>query len=160
MTIGAHSYGSTANVAALTPRYVDKVTFLFTTATRPTLATVETQINQISSLANSMLSDAGFVTPITQADVKLAIDAFIDEEVAAIVEGINGSGRFGPTTKEPGQSRYRLIVDDLKLFIQSNRQGFINLGAALLPTTPPTDTTLQVNILQINRGYDLTGRPL
>lgn len=129
MTITANSYGSTSEVASLTPRYA-AVSGLFDTTTQPTLATVETQINQISGLANSILAQAGFVIPISQTDAKLALDIFVNEEVAAIVEGINGSGRFGPTTKEVGRSRFALIMDDLRSFVQANVQGFTNMGAA------------------------------
>jgi hypothetical protein len=129
MTIAANSYGSTSDVAALTPRYADNVTFLFTTSTRPTLATVETQINQASGLCNSILAQAGFKIPVTQEDCKLALDIFVNEEVAAICEGINGSGRFGPTTKQPSQSRFAIIMDDLKAFVEANATGFENMGA-------------------------------
>jgi len=128
MPIAANSYGATADVAALTPRYATSGG-VFDTTTRPTLATVETQINQVSGLCNSMLAQAGFKTPVTQADAKLALDIFVNEEVAAIVEGINGSGRFGPTTKEPGRSRFSIILDDMSAFITANSGGFENLGA-------------------------------
>ena len=127
MTINEHAYGSPSDVAALVPRYAT-VGGVFDTTTRPTLATVETQVNQVSALANSLISNAGFVVPISQADAKLALDIFINEEVAAIAEGINGSGRFGPTTKEPGRSRFAIIMDDLRTFIQANKQGWVNLG--------------------------------
>jgi len=128
MTIGANSYGTTGGVSALTPRYAT-AGGVFDTTTRPTLAQVESLIDQVSGLANSMLAQAGFKTPVTQADVKLALDIFVNEEVAAIAEGINGSGRFGPTMKEPGRSRFALIMDDLKAFIEGNSSGFENLGA-------------------------------
>jgi hypothetical protein len=128
MTIGANSYGTTGGVSALTPRYATSGG-VFDTTTRPTIATVEAQIDQISGLCNSILAQAGFKVPITQADCKLAIDIFVNEEVAAIVEGINGSGRFGPTTKEPGKSRFALIMDDLQAFVTANAGGFENMGA-------------------------------
>lgn len=133
MTIGLRSYGSTSDVAVLVPRYANS-SAVFDGTTRPTLTTVESQIDQISGLANSILAQAGFVTPVVQADAKLALDIFVNEEVAAIVEGINGSGRFGPTTKEPGRSRFALIMDDLKSFIQANKQGFVNLGVEVYVT--------------------------
>jgi hypothetical protein len=128
MAIGANSYGSTGGVAALTPRYATSGG-IFDGTTRPTLTTVESQIDQISGLCNSILAQAGFKTPITQADCKLSLDIFVNEEVASIVEGINGSGRFGPTTKEPARSRFALIMDDLKDFVSANSGGFENLGA-------------------------------
>jgi hypothetical protein len=128
MTISVRSYGTTGGVSALTPRYATSGG-VFDGTTRPTITIVEAQIDQISGLANSILSQAGFKIPVSQADCKLALDIFVNEEVAAIVEGINGSGRFGPTTKEPGRSRFQLIMDDLKSFIEANAQGFENLGA-------------------------------
>lgn len=127
MTVSSNSYGSTSGVAELTPRYAN-ASFVFDATTRPTISTIEAQINQVSALANSIIADALFMTPIVQADAKLALDIFVNEEVAAIVEGINGSGRFGPTTKEPGRSRFTIIIDDLKTFIQSVRQGWVNMG--------------------------------
>lgn len=133
MTIGANSYGSTSGVAVLVPRYAN-ASAAFDGTTRPVLTTVESQIDQISGLANSILAQAGFITPVSQSDAKLALDIFVNEEVAAIVEGINGSGRFGPTTKEPGRSRFAIIVDDLKTFIEANKQGFVNLGVLLSVT--------------------------
>lgn len=129
MAIGINSYGSTGGVAALTPRYANS-SGVFDATTRPTLTTIEQQIDQVSGLANSILAQAGFKTPITQADCKLALDIFVNEEVAAISEGINGSGRFGPTTKEPVKSRFSLIMDDLKAFVEANAGGFENLGAS------------------------------
>lgn len=126
--IGVNSYGSTSDVAALTPRYAN-VSGVFDTTTRPTLATVETLINQVSGLANSILAQAGFKVPLIQADAKLTLDIFVNEEVAAICEGINGSGRFGPTTKAPGKSRFSIITDDLQMFITVSAGGFENLGA-------------------------------
>ncbi len=128
MAIGANSYGATGDVAILVPRYAT-AGVVFDGTTRPTLTAVEKQIDQVSGLCNSMLAQAGFKTPVSQADAKLALDIFVNEEVAAIVEGINGSGRFGPTTKEPGRSRFAIILDDLKDFIQANAGGFENLGA-------------------------------
>jgi len=136
LTISSNSYGSTSGVAVLVPRYANTSGAFDNlgappTGTRPSLATVESLIDQVSGLANSILASALFVTPITQADSKLAIDMFVNEEVAAIVEGINGSGRFGPTSKEPGQSRFGIIMDDLKAFVQANKQGFVNNGATV-----------------------------
>lgn len=133
MSIAANSYGSTSGVAVLTPRYANSSGVFDNlgnppTGTRPSLSTVESQIDQISGLANSILAQYGFSVPVKQADAKLALDIFVNEEVAAIVEGINGSGRFGPTTKEPGRSRFTLIMDDLQTFIKVNVQGWTNLG--------------------------------
>jgi hypothetical protein len=129
MSVGTNSYGSAAGVGALVPRYAGS-TGGFDTTTRPTLAQVEALIDQVSSLINMILSKEGFAIPVVQADAKLALTIFSQEEVAAICEGINGSGRFGPTTKSPGKSRFSLITDDIQDFIESNSIGFEALGAS------------------------------
>jgi hypothetical protein len=129
MAVGANSYGSAAGVGALVPRYAG-TTGAFDGTTRPTATQVEALIDQISSLINMILSKEGFTIPISQADTKLALTIFSQEEVAAICEGINGSGRFGPTTKSPGRSRFSLITDDIQDFIETNSIGFEALGAA------------------------------
>jgi hypothetical protein len=131
MAIGANSYGSTSGVAALCPRYVNTASpGVFDTTTRPTLTIVESQIDQVSALCNAMLANAGFDIPVDQADCVLLLAFFVNQEVAAIVEGINGSGRFGPTTKsECGKGRFALIMDDVKAFIDGNAPGFERMGA-------------------------------
>ena len=154
MTIGAHSYGSTSGVAVLVPRYAN-ASFVFDANTRPTISTVESLIDQVSALANSILASALFQTPVTQADVKLALDIFVNEEVAAIVEGINGSGRFGPTAKEPGQSRFGIIMDDLKSFIQANKQGWVNIGATVNTIETESLSTGVISMDFVDHNEDL-----
>ena len=129
MTIGANSYGSAAGVAVLVPRYAN-TSGAFDGTTRPTLAQVEAEIDMVSALVNSMLATNGFSVPVTQADVLLALGYFVNMETAAIVEGINGSGRFGPTTKsDGGKGRFALLVDDVKEFIEANAIGWERMGA-------------------------------
>lgn len=128
MAIGANSYGDTAEIAGLTPRWANK-SGLFDGSTRPTLTNVESNVDQVSGILNVCLSKEGFTIPVSQADAKLSLDIFVNQEVAAIVEGINGSGRFGPTAKEVGKrGRWALIMDDAKLFISENAAGFERLG--------------------------------
>ena len=130
-SVGANSYGSPSGVAALTPRYANGVgTFL--TTDRPSLQGVINLIDQVSGLLNSILSQSGFLVPVSSVlapDVILALTIFVQEEVASIVEGINGSGRFGPTSKTPNQSRFNLIMIDIQDFIIANADGFERLGA-------------------------------
>lgn len=131
MTIGANSYGSVADVAGMVPRYADAGGDNFSTATRPTLSQVEGWINQISAILNGMLAEAGFVIPVTQTDVKAALGFFVIQEVASLAEGVNGSGRFGPTAKQPGnKGRFTVLVEDAQAYIQGNKAGFDRLGAA------------------------------
>lgn len=130
MAIGANSYGSVAGVAVLVPRYAT-TGGTFDGTTRPVLATVEGQIDQVSALVNAILGNAGFAVPVDQADCVLLLAFFVNQEVAAIVEGINGSGRFGPVPKEGGgKGRFALIMEDVKAFVDANAPGFERMGAA------------------------------
>jgi len=126
MAIGANSYGTVAGVAALTPRYSGSD---FAATTRPALSTVESWIDEISAITNMILANVGFETPISQAQPKLMLDIFVNQEVAAMVEGVNGSGRFGPTAKKGIGNRFNIIFDDVKDFIDSIAIGIEREGA-------------------------------
>lgn len=122
-------YGTSAGVAALTPRYANG-TADFATNDRPTKAQVETFLAQMSNLLDAIMADVGFTTPVTDADVISILTMFVQDEVAAIVEGINGSGRFGPTTKAPKKGRYQMIFDDIQAFVYETASGLERMGAA------------------------------
>lgn len=123
------SYGSTSEVANLTPRYVNG-SGVFDTTTRPALATVTTWLTQLSGMIDSMMAKNGFATPVTNATVKAALDLFVDQEAAALAEGVNGSGRFGPSTgKGGGRGRFALMLDDIATFIDAYAFGFEQAGA-------------------------------
>jgi len=123
------SYGTSTGVAAFVPRYATTAGD-FSTATRPTQTQVVTFIDQVSSLVNSILGKYGFSIPVTDTLVTDMLKLFVEEEVAAIAEGINGSGRFGPTTKTPKKSRFQIILDDVQEFVEENAVGIESLGAS------------------------------
>ena len=152
MAIGANSYGDTDEIAYLVPRYTDSSTKLFTAATVPTLTTIESYTDQVSGILNSYLAEEGFNIPVTQADAKLALDLFVNQEVAAIAEGINGSGRFGPTATAKGKgTRFSVIMHEAKEFIEANKTGFENLGAGRAK-----DTTSYIGYRDTNNAGDAT----
>lgn len=126
MALATNSYGTTAGVAALTPRYAQNGDF--TTETRPTLDEVENIQDQVSAVLNMILASNGVTVPVTQADVVRVCAFFVQEEVAAIVEGINGSGRFGAGNKRGG-NRHQMILEDVKGFVGDTLLGMYNLGA-------------------------------
>ena len=129
MAIGANSYGDILEVAALVPRWAG-ASGEFDEGTRPTQRQVESIIDQVSGVVNSILAQNGFAIPVSQADAKLMLDFFVNEEVAAIVAGINGSGRFGPTSKAPGKDgRFAVILSDVQAFIAASAVGIERLGA-------------------------------
>jgi len=128
MAIGANSYGDTAEIAKLTPVHAN-TRGVFDPNTRPALSVVESLVDQVSALVNMLLEQLGFSIPVTEATVKLALDFFVNQEVASLAEGINGSGRFGPTAKQPGgKGRFALIMDDVKDFLEATQFGIESLG--------------------------------
>lgn len=129
MALLTNSYGDTSEVAALVPRHASTAG-IFDTETRPTINQVESLCDQVSALINSLLAQNGFDIPVTDADAVLMLDYFVNEEVASIVEGINGSGRFGPTAKRGGsRGRFALVMEDVENFIEGNAVGLERLGA-------------------------------
>ena len=102
MAVGANSYGTSADVAALTPRYSNGAGD-FDEATKPTKTRVEGYIDNVSAIANGCLAQMGFAIPVsavTAPDAVLILKQLVTETVAVIVEGINGTGRYAPTTKQ------------------------------------------------------------
>lgn len=132
MAIGANSYGDTEEIAALVQRHTNRTTKLFDLDTTPTLDIIERYTDQVSGIVNSYLAEEGFTIPVSQADAKLALDMFVNQEIASLAEGINGSGRFGPTARAKGRGggRFAIIMEDAKVFVENNKTGFANLGAA------------------------------
>ena len=130
MALLTNSYGDTDEIASLVPRYAG-VDIKFDITTRPTLLQVESFADQVSALLNAVLAQNGFSIPVTNADAVLLLDLFVNQEVAAIAEGINGSGRFGPTKggrTSPG-NRFNLIMSDVEEFVAANALGLERLGA-------------------------------
>ena len=95
MALLTNSYGDLGEIAVLVPRRAS-IGDKFDVNTRPTLLQLESIVDQISAVVNTILAQAGFDIPVTNADAVLMLDLFVNQEAAAIVEGINGSGRFGP----------------------------------------------------------------
>lgn len=128
------SYGSADGVAALTPRYVQN-SGAFDATTRPTLASVETWLLQVSTMLDNILTRHGYAVPVGDAGVKPMLDAFVNEEVASMVEGVNGSGRFGPSAKTGGsRARFAVLLEDVNAFVTSisPRGPYAGLGTRAL----------------------------
>ena len=95
MAVGANSYGTVADVAALTWAWVaEEQSKTYTTITLPTLAQVEGWIDQTSAVMNTSLSKNGFTIPVTQADAILAIKSVVIGYVADMANYANSTGRF------------------------------------------------------------------
>lgn len=128
MTIGANSYGTVAEVAALTKRYT--VSGSYTTGSNPTLAEVEAMVDRISGLLNVLLAKEGFAVPVTQADCKLALADFVVGQTAMLVHGSQGHGIYAPGSERlRSTTPQRAILKEAQDFIEANASGFEQLGA-------------------------------
>lgn len=121
------SYGSSAGVASLVPRYVQNGAF--NTVTRPTAAHITSWLNQVSSILDTALAELGFTVPITDADVTPMLDFFVNAELATMAEGVNGSGRFGPTDKRSAGRSWIAILEDAREWVKANAAGLERMGA-------------------------------
>ena len=129
MTVSARSYGTANGVAVRCGQYVDDTTGLFTTSTHPTLAQVETFINQISGLMNAALAAAGFTVPIAAAyaDAVQAITGIVEEYSADLVLATGMQGRFySESFQRSGMNRMAFIAKELTEWVLAYAPG---LGA-------------------------------
>ena len=147
MAIGANSYSSLVSVATRTPRWATPGG-TFDGTTKPTATQVELFIDEVSALLNVALTEDGFTIPVTQADAKLLMNMFVSEEVASMVLGLHGSGRFADRgRKSDKSSRFVMIQNDVERFLKRNQYGLRKLGVAaesILATvkmTEDADTT-------------------
>lgn len=129
MSIATNSYGSTDEVAAMTPRWGDATTHLYTTATRPTLAQVEKLIDRVSGFLNVLLAEQGFAVPLSQSDAKLALDQFVITSVADLCNYVNSAGRFF-SDKAIHTGPWSAIQREAEDFISKHAEGLAKLGAS------------------------------
>lgn len=126
----ASDYGTVDGVGALVPMFsgTDQD---FADTTRPTDTQLTAILVQMSGMVNSVLAQYGFSTPIASpSDIKEALDSFVEQEGADIVAGINGAGRFGPSSKAMGKKgRLAMLVEDVESFVSGNAVGWERLGA-------------------------------
>lgn len=130
MAIRANSYGDTGEVGVMCPLYATATGSTFDTTTLPTLLQVESMVDQVSSVVNVLLAEAGFAIPVSQADAKLALDLFVNQEAAWYAEYANGAGPFVPTAMEMRTpSPQRMVLKDAEAFIGEHADGLEALGA-------------------------------
>jgi len=128
MTIGANSYGSVAEVAALTKRYTASGSY--GTTTNPTTIQVEKFIDRVSAIVNVLLAEAGFAVPVSQADAKLVLDDFAVGQVVLLCHAANGSGIYAPGSESlRSTTPLRGMLREAEAFVGGHAQGFERLGA-------------------------------
>src|SRR6478752_1377074 len=129
MAIDSDSYGSADGVAA----YVRGLTAAasFSTTTAPTLAQVESWINEVSAIANTGAKAVGFAVPITQAVAVKSLRGLINQYVAQLAELSRGQGRFSSEKLQNSSlSPLGIIRKELLDFISMNADGWEALGAS------------------------------
>jgi hypothetical protein len=147
------SYGTAAGVAALAPRYANAAG-RFDENTTPKLAHVTDWLTQVSAMLDVALSGYGVETPVTVAAILPMLSGYANAQVAAMVRGVNGQGRFAekPTTAD---EMLLIIGDATAAWVTKNIGG---LGA-LLDVTPVTLATPRCTIGSFTRrdGYSDDG---
>lgn len=127
MTLAANSYGSVAEVLALTRHLMDGAA-TFDATTRPTLTEVEKFIDRVSAILNTYLAAEGFAIPVTQSDAALAL---ADWTVARAVMWVELTQRgAGYSDIEAGRTGgFMGIHKDARKFVMDNAAGWERLGA-------------------------------
>lgn len=112
------AYGSEAEVAAIQRRYTNNIG-LFDTATNPTFARVTTWLTQVSAALDVQLTARGYSTPITEANLNATMDMFTNDMVSVMVEGVRGSGRYAPGSKEIAASGgfYKMLNEEISTYL-------------------------------------------
>jgi hypothetical protein len=131
MAIDDNSYGSVAEVAALTLRYAGEgAAGTYDATTRPTEAQVEAFVDRVSGILNVLLAQAGFEIPVSQADAKLALDDFVVDHVVQLCHAANGSGPYAPGAESlRGRRPRQAILEEAYEFVDRFASGLELLGA-------------------------------
>lgn len=128
--IGANSYGSVAEVAALVGRYTSSGSF--SASTRPTTTQVEKFIDRVSAICNALLAEAGFDVPVDETDPKLVLDHFVVDHVHLLCHAANGAGPYAPGSEALRRvaSPFEIIWNEASNFFDQHAQGLELLGAS------------------------------
>lgn len=114
-------YGSAVQVAALTKH--TNAQKQFDDTTRPTLAQVDEWLVQVSSILDLVLLANDQDPATVDQTLQQSLSFFCTSEVAAMVEGVNGGGRFGwaaQNNREGSQERFApAITKDATAFLTS-----------------------------------------
>jgi len=131
LAVDTNSYGTPAGVAVWVPKFTNKAG-TFDDTTNPTLPQLIAWIDQVSSLINAQLATDGFTIPVSEPTVVPMLTAFVEQEVGAMVEGVNGSGRLGPRAlrqRGGGTARWEMLNADVMAFLSSVKVGLEQQGA-------------------------------
>lgn len=123
------NYSSVAEVVAQTRHLLDGAK-TFDESTTPPRSDVLKFLTYTDAALNSALATAGFATPITDTDVKPALDAWATAKAALWVEmtqrGVGYSDEAGSRT-----SVFASLSPDAHEFVKQNMVGWKRLGATM-----------------------------
>ena len=129
MAIDSNSYSSVDDVYAMT-RHVLSGETTFDTSTVPTLAEVESFIDDVSSLLNDAVASFGFTVPISTAGPLRSCDLWVRLKAAALVELTQRGSGFD----ESESSRVNMLVrffDEAFNFVKMRAEGWKNQGVTV-----------------------------
>jgi len=130
MTLRSDSYGSLAEVAALT-RHMLRGQSTFNSTTYPTGTEVEKFIDRVSGSVNVALNKEGMTTPIANSTAKLDVDGFVVGKAARYVElTLRGAGSRSADQESMG-SFLAGLHKSAKEFATDNRLGWVRLGVGV-----------------------------
>jgi len=127
VTIGTNSFSSVEQVAVYTQHLLEG-SASFSTSTHPTLAQVESFIDQVSGMLISSLAKYGFSVANIQANTyaNLACDMWVSQRVAQMVEFTSPIASQG--TEEERSKSLWYFVKSSDEFVKQNAEGWKNLG--------------------------------
>jgi hypothetical protein len=88
------AYGSAVGVAALSALWATGAGGTFDVNSRPTLAQVNTWLDEVSKLLDTALNDQGFDTPVTVTAVTGELGLLVNGVVKDLCDYSHGAGRF------------------------------------------------------------------
>ena len=136
------AYGTAAGVAALTPTFTRDGAFYDAgasdTATTPTLAQVNTWLDEVSALMDNALATEAFITPVTDADVLPILNGYVQGIVHDLVHFSRKAGRFySKRALDAGSSPFNLITSEITDWVKANYEGFVNQGVPQIDGVRP-----------------------
>lgn len=128
------AYATSAQVGAKTPKWSRNGDF--NNATSPTKTQVDAFLDEVSGLVDTIVKNYGMTTPVTETPLLTSLQLFVSGEVASIVEGLHGGGRFGPTQSGSTEvDRFTpMLLGDVKAFLAEviTKEEGVQMGSATL----------------------------
>jgi hypothetical protein len=131
------SYGTSAGVGGMSALWSDNG--VFSVSTTPTLAQVNTWLDQVSAMVDTALADEGFSVPVTVAAVVKELDLLVNGIANDLVDYSHKAGRFySERSLYSGASPFMILDKEIHSWVQRKSVGFENQGV------PKTETGRKV----------------